>query len=181
MRRTLIASRQVQSLVLRPRAMTHASLSDRRWRGRGCLTHAPGGEGGHLRSHENDHYVGDMEAVADGDVVYFDRVNPVALDALGSLQISKAHRTGAHGPTVLRVLGDVAAQCSRGCVKTFKAVFIEEKGMVELGMKGRRHSGRLHLGSAPGTLVAHEAAVQGVVDVVCLGHVHHELEAVPSR
>ena len=44
---------------------------------------------------------------------------------------------------VLRVLGDVAAQCSRGCVKTFKAVFIEEKGMVELGMKGRRHSGRL--------------------------------------
>ncbi|CAJ1385659.1 unnamed protein product, partial [Effrenium voratum] len=95
-----------------------------------------------VSSDENDHYVGDMEAVADGDVVYFDRVNPVALDALGSLQISKVHRTGAHGP-VLRVLGDVAVQCSRGCVKTFKAVFIEEKGMVELGMKGRRHSGRL--------------------------------------
>ncbi|CAJ1389380.1 unnamed protein product, partial [Effrenium voratum] len=80
-----------------------------------------------VSSDENDRYVGDMEAVADGDVVYFDRVR----------------RTGAHGPTVLRVLGDVAAQCSRGCVKTFKAVFIEEKGMVELGMKGRRHSGRL--------------------------------------
>ena len=31
----LDTSRQVQS-----RAMTHASLSDRRWRGRGCLTHA---------------------------------------------------------------------------------------------------------------------------------------------
>ena len=84
-----------------------------------------------VSSDENDHYVGDMEAVADGDVVYFDRVNPVALDALGSLQISKVHRTGAHGPTVL---GDVAAQCSRGCVKTFKAVFIEEKGMVELAV-----------------------------------------------
>ena len=42
-----------------------------------------------------------------------------------------------------------------------------------------RHSvGRhceVHLGRAPGALVAHEAAVQWVVDVVCLGHVHHEV------
>ena len=38
----------------------------------------------------------------------------------------------------------------------------------------RRHC-EVHLGSAPGTLVAHEAAVQWVVDVVCLGHVHHEV------
>ena len=50
-----------------------------------------------VSSDENDHYVGDMEAVADGDVVYFDRVNPVALDALGSLQISKVHRTVLEG------------------------------------------------------------------------------------
>ena len=33
----------------------------------------------------------------------------------------------------------------------------------------------VHLGRAPGALVAREAAVQGVVDVVCLGHVHHEV------
>ena len=33
----------------------------------------------------------------------------------------------------------------------------------------------VHLGRAPGALVAHEAAVQWVVDVVCLGHVHHEV------
>ena len=33
----------------------------------------------------------------------------------------------------------------------------------------------VHLGRAPGALVAHEAAVQRVVDVVGLGHVHHEV------
>ena len=33
----------------------------------------------------------------------------------------------------------------------------------------------VHLGRAPGPLVAHEAAVQWVVDVVGLGHVHHEV------
>ena len=47
----------------------------------------------------------------------------------------------------------------------------------------RRH-GEVHLGRAPGALVTHEAAVQGVVDVVGLGHVHHEVggraEPVPA-
>ena len=38
----------------------------------------------------------------------------------------------------------------------------------------------VHLGSAPGTLVAHEA-VQGVVDVVCLGHVHREVVDAATR
>ena len=32
-----------------------------------------------------------------------------------------------------------------------------------------------YLGRAPGGLVAHQAAVQGVVDVVCFGHVRHEV------
>ena len=42
----------------------------------------------------------------------------------------------------------------------------------------------VHLGRAPGALVTHKAAVQGVIDVVGLGHVHHEVggraEPVPA-
>ena len=45
---------------------------------------------------------------------------------------------------------------------------------MQLRNSVRRHC-EVHLGRAPGALVAHEAAVQGVVDVVCLGHVHHEV------
>ena len=47
---------------------------------------------------------------------------------------------------------------------------------VWLGLRNsvRRHC-EVHLGRAPGVLVAHEAAVQGVVDVVGLGHVRHEV------
>ena len=45
---------------------------------------------------------------------------------------------------------------------------------VKLCNSARRHC-EVHLGRAPGVLVAHEAAVQGVVDVVGLGHVRHEV------
>ena len=54
---------------------------------------------------------------------------------------------------------------------------------VQLRNSVQRH-GEVHLGRAPGTLVSREAAVQGVVDVVGLGHVHHEVggraEPVPA-
>ena len=39
-------------------------------------------------------------------------------------------------------------------------------------MRSRSEHGEVHLGSAPAALVPHEAAVQRVVDVVGLGHVH---------
>ena len=45
---------------------------------------------------------------------------------------------------------------------------------VQLRNSVWRH-GEVHLGRAPGALVSREAAVQGVVDVVGLGHVHHEV------
>ena len=44
---------------------------------------------------------------------------------------------------------------------------------MQLRNSVRRH-GEVHLGRAPGALVTHEAAVQGVVEVVGLGHVQHD-------
>ena len=62
-------------------------------------------------------------------------------------EISKLHRSSkGHGPTVLRILGDILAQCCRSRIngaKCLKSVFVEEQRMVALGLKGRRHSGRL--------------------------------------
>ena len=84
----------------------------------------------------------------------------------------------------------------QGCVQDLEAVDVhrssrlvgqarrlEVRPEVQLRNSVRRHC-EVHLGRAPGALVAHEAAVQGVVDVVCLGHVHHEVrgraESVPA-
>ena len=56
----------------------------------------------------------------------------------------------------------------QGCVQDLEAV-VGQARRLEVRPKVQ------HLGSAPGALVAHEAAVQRVVDVVGLGHVHHEV------
>ena len=45
---------------------------------------------------------------------------------------------------------------------------------MQLRNSVRRHC-KVHLGRAPGVLVAHEAAVQWIADVVGLGHVYHEV------
>ena len=76
-----------------------------------------------------------------------------------------------------------ALPVSRVAVQDLEAVDVHRSGRLvgqarRLEVRPLRHPVRrhceVHLGSAPGTLVAHEAAVEGVVDVVCLGHVHHE-------
>ena len=67
-----------------------------------------------------------------------------------------------------------AVDVHRSCRLVGQARRLEVRPEVQLRHPVRRHC-EVHLGSAPGTLVAHEAAVQWVVDVVCLGHVHHEV------
>ena len=75
----------------------------------------------------------------------------------------------------------------QGCVQDLEAVNVhrscrlvgqvrrlEVRTEVQLRNSVWRH-GEVHLGRAPNALVAHEAAVQWVVDVVCLGHVRHEV------
>ena len=67
-----------------------------------------------------------------------------------------------------------AVDVHRSCRLVGQARRLEVRTEVQLRNSVRRHC-EVHLGRAPGALVAHEAAVQGVVDVVCLGHVHHEV------
>ena len=67
-----------------------------------------------------------------------------------------------------------AVDVHRSCRLVGQARRLEARTEVQLRNSVRRHC-EVHLGRAPGALVAHEAAVQGVVDVVCLGHVHHEV------
>ena len=75
----------------------------------------------------------------------------------------------------------------QGCVQDLEAVDVhrssrlvgqarrlEVRTKVQLRNSVWRHC-EVHLGRAPDALVAHEAAVQRVVDVVGLGHVHHEV------
>ena len=69
----------------------------------------------------------------------------------------------------------------QGCVQDLEAVDIHRSCRL-VGQAGRlevRHPVwrrcEVHLGRAPGVLVAHKAAVQWVVDVVGLGHVHHKV------
>ena len=68
----------------------------------------------------------------------------------------------------------------QGCVQDLEAVDVHRSCRLvgqarhletQLRNSVRRHC-EVHLGRAPGALVAHEAAV---VDVVGLGHVHHEV------
>ena len=67
-----------------------------------------------------------------------------------------------------------AVDVHRSCRLVGQARRLEVRPKVQLRNSVRRHC-EVHLGRAPGALVAHEAAVQRVVDVVCLGHVHHEV------
>ncbi|CAE7240950.1 unnamed protein product [Symbiodinium sp. CCMP2592] len=94
-----------------------------------------------------DHMLEDVNSDERAYFVVFDRVNPDAMDALGSLEISKVFRTAnGRGPTMVRVLGDVMAQCSKNRVyggRSFKTFYFEEETMLMLKMKGRRHSGCL--------------------------------------
>ena len=76
------------------------------------------------------------------------------------------------GRRVLLRLHRVAAL--QGCVQDLKAVDVHRSSRLvgqarrlELRNSVWRHC-EVHLGRAPGALVAHEAAVQGVVDVVFL-------------
>ena len=71
----------------------------------------------------------------------------------------------------------------QGCVQDLEAVNVHRSCRlvgqarrleVQLCNSVRRHC-EVHLGRAPGALVSREAAVQWVVDVVGLGHVHHEV------
>ena len=81
---------------------------------------------------------------------------------------------------LLRVAGlqgcvqDLEAVNVRSCRLVGQARRLEVRTEVQLRNSVWRH-GEVHLGRAPGALVAHEAAVQRVVDVVGLGHVHHEV------
>ena len=67
-----------------------------------------------------------------------------------------------------------AVDVHRSCRLVGQARRLEVRPEVQLCHPVWRHC-EVHLGRAPGALVAHEAAVQWVVDVVCLGHVHHEV------
>ena len=67
-----------------------------------------------------------------------------------------------------------AVDVHRSCRLVGQARRLEVRTEVQLRHSVWRH-GEVHLGRAPGALVAHEAAVQRVVDVVGLGHVHHEV------
>ena len=67
-----------------------------------------------------------------------------------------------------------AVDVHRSCRLVGQARRLEVRPEVQLRHPVWRHC-EVHLGSAPGALVAHEAAVQRVVDVVGLGHVHHEV------
>ena len=67
-----------------------------------------------------------------------------------------------------------AVHVHRSCRLVGQARRLEVRPKVQLRHSVWRH-GEVHLGRAPGALVAHEAAVQWVVDVVCLGHVRHEV------
>ena len=62
----------------------------------------------------------------------------------------------------------------RSCRLVGQARRLEVRPEVQLRHSVWRH-GEVHLGRAPGALVSREAAVQWVVDVVGLGHVHHEV------
>ena len=67
-----------------------------------------------------------------------------------------------------------AVDVHRSCRLVGQARRLEVRTEVQLRNSVWRHC-EVHLGRAPGGLVAHEAAVQRVVDVVGLGHVHHEV------
>ena len=67
-----------------------------------------------------------------------------------------------------------AVDVHRSCRLVGQAWRLEVRTKVQLRHSVWRHC-EVHLGRAPGALVAHEAAVQWVVDVVGLGHVHHEV------
>ena len=81
---------------------------------------------------------------------------------------------------LLRVAGQGCVQdleavnVHRSCRLVGQARRLEVRTEVQLRNSVWRHC-EVHLGRAPGGLVAHEAAVQRVVDVVGLGHVHHEV------
>ena len=67
-----------------------------------------------------------------------------------------------------------AVNVHRSCRVVGQARRLEVRTKVQLRNSVWRH-GEVHLGRVSGGLVAHEAAVQRVVDVVGLGHVHHEV------
>ena len=67
-----------------------------------------------------------------------------------------------------------AVDVHRSCRLVGQARRLEVRFEVQLCHPVRRHC-EVHLGRAPGALVAHEATVQWVVDVVGLGHVKNEV------
>ncbi|CAJ1380388.1 unnamed protein product, partial [Effrenium voratum] len=61
----------------------------------------------------------DEDANEEVPQILFDRVNPVAVEEkeIGKRVLSKVFRTGnGNGPTVMRICGDILAQCTRGKV-----------------------------------------------------------------
>ncbi|CAJ1435931.1 unnamed protein product [Effrenium voratum] len=94
---------------------------------------------------DDDHLDEQADANEEVPQILFDRVNPVAVEEIGKRVLSKVFRTGnGNGPTVMRICGDILAQCTRGKVagaRCFRTTYREEKGMVAIGKKGRRFSG----------------------------------------
>ena len=96
---------------------------------------------------DDDHLDEQADANEEAPQILFDRVNPVAVEEIGKRVLSKVFRTGnGNGPTVMRICGDILAQCARGKVagaRCFRTTYREEKGMVAIGKKGRRFSGHV--------------------------------------
>ena len=96
---------------------------------------------------DDDHLDEQADANEEVPQIHFDRVNPVAVEEIGKRVLSKVFRTGnGNGPTVMRICGDILAQCTRGKVagaRCFRTTYREEKGMVAIGKKGRRFSGHV--------------------------------------
>ena len=80
---------------------------------------------------DDDHLDEQADANEEAPQILFDRVNPVAVEEIGKRVLSKVFRTGnGNGPTVMRICGDILAQCARGKVagaRCFRTTYREEK------------------------------------------------------
>ena len=91
--------------------------------------------------------------------------------SVGSSFSSRAEAAVSSSSTVLPGSG---GRKRPPCRLVGQARRLEVRPEVQLRHSVWRH-GEVHLGRAPGARVSREAAVQWVVDVVGLGHVHHEV------